>query len=151
MLASPLTTASPYAPARSILHCRVTLRPVWVAFTMYQDCTFRQRICTPSSSLQLLLHTTFPTQYLYSTSHFVCIGPSPHLSHLLFLSLPLFHPSITAAAAASASASPTHPLWDRPHDVASMSRSFFRQPLGQPSDMFTAVIFPSFFTRGPTT
>lgn len=130
MLASPLTTASPYAPARSILHYSVTLRPVWVAFTMYQDCTFRQRICTPSYSLRLLFQTFFSTQYLYSTSHFVCIDPSPHLLHLLFLSLHLFHtrqnvwnwlieaihPSLPAAA--TTSASPTRPPWDRPHDVA---------------------------------
>lgn len=112
---------------QDILHHSVTLRPVWVASTMYQDCTFRQRICTPSYSLRLLLRTTLPTQYLYSTSHFVCIDSSPHLLHLLFLSLHLFHtrqnvwnwlietihPSLAAA-----SASPTHPPQDKPHDVA---------------------------------
>lgn len=68
----------------------VTLQPVWVALAMYQDCTFRQRVCTPSHSPRVLFYTASPTQYLHSTSHFVCIDPSPRLLHLLSLLLSLF-------------------------------------------------------------
>ncbi|KAL7895293.1 hypothetical protein HDV64DRAFT_99090 [Trichoderma sp. TUCIM 5745] len=69
----------------------VTLQPVWVVSTMYQDCTFRQRVCTPSRSPRLLFHTASPTEYPHSTSalHFVCIDPLPRLLHLLSLLLSL--------------------------------------------------------------